>query len=504
MRYNKNYCFTYTRENWGRTVKQNIFGREYNLLNDAFEFIMRKGQNHSFFCLLLLCFIMNGCKKIVEIPEPINSITTKETFQTDALATSAIMGIYSHMSSLGNLYYSNGAITIFAGLSADELNAFGQSDNQFQNNTLTPDNGDVVGGFWTPPYFDIYMANAAIEGIEASQTLSNAIKKQLIGEAEFIRAFCHFYLVNLFGDVSLVTTTSWPTTSLMSRTPASQVYQQIISDLKDAQNSLASDYSISGDERTRANKWAATALLARVYLYTNKYDSAEAQANLIINNSAFSLSTDLNSTFLAKNNNEAIFQLETSNTSPYAIPEAQQFIPRNQRSSPKYILTDQLLGAFELGDQRMASWVKSTTYSGVTYYFPYKYKVRLGQDGNITEYNMVLRLAEQYLIRAEARAKQNNLDGAIKDLNVIRERAGLSDLSSTLNQSQVLDAISQENRIEFFAEWGHRWFDLKRVAKANELLGPIKGANWQATDELYPIPLSEIQRDPNLKQNAGY
>jgi hypothetical protein len=92
-------------------------------------------------------------------------------------------------------------------------------------------------------YYDIYMANAAIDGLQASTTLSTATKNQLTGEAKFLRAFINFYLVNLFGDVPLVMTPAWASTSLMSRTPAAQVYQQIIADLKDGQKLLPADYS---------------------------------------------------------------------------------------------------------------------------------------------------------------------------------------------------------------------------------------------------------------------
>src|SRR5207245_162544 len=101
-----------------------------------------------------------------------------------------------------------------------------------------------------------------------------------------------------------------------------------------------------------------------------------------------------------------------------------------------------------------------------------------------TEYYMMLRLAEQYLIRAEARAQQNNLAGSILDLNVIRTRAGLQNLSASLTQAQVLRAVEQERRIELFAELGHRWLDLKRTGQATAILAPIK-PNWNSNAQLY-------------------
>lgn len=136
--------------------------------------------------------------------------------------------------------------------------------------------------------------------------------------------------------------------------------------------------------------------------------------------------------------------------------------------------------------------------------FPIQIQNPTNSAGNISEYYTPLRLAEQYLIRAEARANQDNLNGAVDDLNVIRKRAVLTTLLNSLTQAQVLAAVAQENRIEFFAEWGHRWLDLKRTGQADAVLGSLKGSNWQTTDQLYPIPISEILRDPNLEQNPGY
>jgi hypothetical protein len=136
-----------------------------------------------------------------------------------------------------------------------------------------------------------------------------------------------------------------------------------------------------------------------------------------------------------------------------------------------------------------------------TYYYPYKYKIV--SNATISEYSMVLRLAEQYLIRAEARV-QNNLPGAIGDLNVLRARASLPALSTTLSPAQVTTAIEHERQVELFTEFGHRWLDLKRTGRADAVLGQLKGANWQPTDVLYPLPLTEIQTNQNLTQNPGY
>jgi len=467
---------------------------------------MRFKAIFSDFLILSLLLGSFACTKLVKIPEPLSTVTTTETFATTAKANSALAGIYNNMMTTG---CPGAQLSADAGMSADELNYFG-SPNLFQENLLSS-TSSVSDIFWTTGYYNVYQANAAIEGLQASTTLTATTKAELTGEAKFLRAFCNFYLVNLYGDVPLLLSTSYSENSLMSRTPKADVYLQIIEDLKQAQAALRNDYSAGNGERIRANSWAATALLARVYLYTGKWDSAEAQSTAIINDAGdFMLVTDLDSISIV-NNTEAILQLQqsyNSSTGTSATTDGYTFNPYDENTPPAYYLTDQLLLAFEPNDLRRIAWVDSVNFDDGTgvrpYYYPYKYKIRTTTADDITEYTVILRLAEQYLIRAEARAHQNNgLQGAIDDLNVIRSRAGLPALNSTLTQSQVLAAVTQERRIEFFGEFGHRWLDLHRTSQADAVLKPIK-PNWVPTAILYPIPFSEIQTDPNLTQNPGY
>jgi hypothetical protein len=115
---------------------------------------------------------------------------------------------------------------------------------------------------------------------------------------------------------------------------------------------------------------------------------------------------------------------------------------------------------------------------------------------------VILRLAEQYLIRAEAEANLDNLIGAITDLNMIRNRAGLPNTTAS-DKTTILLAIENERQAELFCEGGNRWFDLKRTNRANKILSSEK-ANWKQSAALYPIPQTEINADPNLTQNIGY
>lgn len=181
--------------------------------------------------------------------------------------------------------------------------------------------------------------------------------------------------------------------------------------------------------------------------------------------------------------------------------EGSVIIPASPSVTPTYLCTPALLNAFEASDSRKINWIQSRVFSGQTVYYPYKYKVQ--QNSVITEYYVLLRLAEQYLIRAEARAQQNSIAGALADLNIIRNRAGLMNTSAG-DRPALLSAIEHERRIELFAEWGHRWFDLKRTNRANAVLGTLKPSTWQSTDVLWPIPSGQILLNSSLTQNPGY
>jgi hypothetical protein len=444
-----------------------------------------------------------SCTKLVQVPEPVNTITTTETFSTDANSTSAVVGIYYNMTNGVNgngLDWSNGLTTFCAGQSADEMLIYSNGDPnvaQFQNNTLNSLN-NYLGTFWDNPYFEIYEANAAIAGLQASSTVTPSVKTELMGESYFTRAYCYFYLVNLFGNIPLVTTTEWAQTADLPNATPTQIYQQMVSDLGVAESTLPADFSVGNGQRIRPNKWAAAALLARVYLFEGNWMGADSAASAVLGSSLFKL-TGLDSVFLA-NSLEAIWQLQPAGGSNYATYEANNNLPQPLNSGyPNYILTTQLQNAFDSGDLRAVDWLDSTNYGGTYVYYPFKYKVQSASVSDIPEFYMMLRLGEQYLIRAEAEAH-----GA--DLNVIRARAGLPAYAGATDSSSVLTAIQHERRVELFCEQGMRWFDLKRWGIAANALDTIAGKPnpWNPDQLLYPIPIGEIKADPKLQQNLGY
>jgi hypothetical protein len=444
--------------------------------------------------LFLFSLAIPSCQKFIEVAPPINQLDVSSVFADDKTATAAIVGIYSDMefSSPISTY-----LTLLPGLSADELSSTSSDKGflDFATNTYLPNN-QYTAAIWSI-YSNVYEANSCIQGIQNSSGLTPEAKKQLKGEALFSRAFCYFYLVNLFGDVPLITATDYRVNDTVSRTPSARVYQQIITDLVTAQSLLSPDYPT--DQRVRPNLWTATALLSRVYLYTNNWTNAESQASSIINSGLYTLSSP-GSVFL-NNSNETIWQLMPVIPS-LNTQEAILFIPGSTTQIPTYPLTNDLVNAFEPGDNRISAWTGNTVVGNQTFYYPYKYKITGGSPAN--EYHVLFRLAEQYLIRAEARIQQGKITGAVEDLDTIRSRAGLTPLPVSLTPGQVAVALQQERRIELFAELGHRWLDLKRTNKVDQVIGTLKPSTWQPTAALWPVPQDQRSANPSLSQNKGY
>jgi hypothetical protein len=458
--------------------------------------------------LLALTVAGGGCKKFLEVDPSKTEVPTGQVFSSDQNAQLAIAGLYT---GLKNAFHFN--TTLLPAFSADELTYFVSDVNY---DPIQADNVNVTNSatqsLWDDFYSAIYNANSIIENAQASTGMSDAFKTQIIGEAKFFRAFSHFYLVNIFGKVPLVTTTDVTRTMYLSRTSVDSVYQQIEADLKDAMNVLPGDYSISGGERIRVNKWAAVALLARVYLYTKDWVDAEAMSTAVMGSSNYALQTSANIGMVFKeDNSEAILQLQRSVGNTY---EGGSFLDYYYYYGYfNYYIQPGLLAAFEPGDLRKSTWVLTATYSNYggsgTFSTPFKYQRYTYTPAD--EYYMFLRLGEQYLIRAEARAQQNNVSGAQADINAIRNRAGLGNTTAT-DQPSLLAAIEQERRVELFCEWGHRWFDLKRwpsltspatKTRADDVLGALK-STWTSTAILYPIPVTAMAANPYLVQNPGY
>lgn len=451
-----------------------------------------------------------SCKKFLNVGAPKTELVSELVFGDEVTAANAMVSIYGDMMNSNNFISDYGSQ--YLGYASDELKSIASPISPYYTNSLTTVNDD----FWSAGYKYIYQANAVREGVERS-SLPDSTKNQLTGETIFIRAFCHFYLVNLFGDIPYINSTDYRVNNLAVREPVSQVYDKILKDLLQARD-LVRNYYMDGSnkeylygtpEKVRPNKAVVTAMIARVYLYMGNWAKAEEEATSLINNPRYSLPATLTDVFL-KNSPETIWQLQPSNPAYLNGYSGYNYI-LNGSYGTRPILMDALWNAPEPGDKRKSVWMGTYSSFMGSQHFSYKYRIASAYSP-ATEYYMVFRLGEQYLIRAEARANQNNVAGAADDLNILRARAretpaDLPPYPATLNQGDCLIAVAHERQVELFTEWGHRWLDLKRTGKADQVLGPLKGSTfWQTTDQLFPIPQAQLDLNPNMSghQNPGY
>jgi hypothetical protein len=461
--------------------------------------------NHTVKQLLLItaiCCCSSSCNTILNVDNPTDKIVGDDLFNDKDSAESAVLGIYATISGTSNIF--TGAITQYPAIYGDEATYTGQtvSTMEFYQGTISTTNSFMETNFWGTTYRLIYQINTCLEKLNGSKALPLATKNQLSGECKFLRAFIYFHMIQLFGEVPLITGTDYRANENIGRTDMILIKELIEADLRSAKELLPAVYP--GNEKVRANRWAAAALLARYYLYQQKWAKAEDEASEIINTGQYRL-TEPNSVFLA-NSTEAIFQILPV-LPGYNTMEGNTFVPA-ESVRPSYALTTSLINDFEVNDKRWLSWVKSKEINGTTYYYPFKYKKKIDFSANfsLTEYNMILRLSEVLLIRAECRVFTNLLPGAVADLDSIRQRAGLPLISVTypdISGIKLAEKILHERRIEFFIECGHRWFDLKRTGKAYTTLLTIK-PGWKVENGLWPIPQAQIALNPNLYQNPGY
>lgn len=467
-----------------------------------------------FSCLasVIAITIIAGCKKVIDIGPPKTLVNAANVYSTNGTAEAVVAGLFSTMSGSGQMFSGTSSFSVQEGLAADELKYYSTTaggNTFFYTNTLNAQSPY----YWPEIYSEVFTCNSAVIGLTspAASSLTPAIQQQLLGDVKFVRAYDYFNAVNLFGDVPLVLGTDPAVNNMVGRTAAADVLAQVVKDLTDAQALLPDNQYLTlvaktTTDRILPNKQTATALLARVYLYNKDWKNAETQATSVISASSYLLEPVLTNVFL-KASRETIWQIQSTSTS-FANPDANAFVmvAAPNGLSNNYGISDGLKNAFETGDKRFDNWVGKLTSGATTYYFPYKYKQNGAPNGTYNEFPIMFRLAEQYLIRAEARAQQNNISGAQSDLNAVRTRAGLANTTAA-TQVDLLTAIYNERRIELFSEFGHRWFDLKRTGRLDAVMttaAPVKGGTWSAYKALIPIPATELILNANMKQNPGY
>jgi len=464
------------------------------------------------FAVLAIACISNlfvGCKDFVEIDAPQGELSSDNVFMSEETTESALIGLYQLLGYSYNGTFTEARIEQYTGISGDEITSNHRNTDvgAIGDNNIEIDNLIVFSDLWTDSYNKLILVNPIIEGLRDNNELSEDFRNQVLGEALFFRAFFHFHLVNIFGDIPYANTSFIAELNTLSRMPVAEVYQNMIIDLKEAQSLMADNYDHADGKRNRVNKSAATALLARAYLYTEDWANAEIEATKVIENPEYILEPNLDDVFL-KTTRESILQIsinESRNQNGYA----QTFVigrfgsPFGGGSWSAYELSDELFNAFEPGDDRFDHWVGIEDNSRGIFHYAHKYKKNsfFNRDAPVEEL-VFLRFAELFLIRAEARAHLDDVSGAQEDLNTIRNRASLGNTPANDKES-LLVAVAQERRVELMVEGGHRWYDLKRTGKVDEVVAPLKPM-WESTDALFPIPIQEILNNSNLVQNPGY
>ncbi|MET0298956.1 MAG: RagB/SusD family nutrient uptake outer membrane protein [Flavitalea sp.] len=434
-----------------------------------------------------LAILLTSCEKyLTEVPN--NAIPSENAIRDAGTARSAIIGAYDGVQS----YYAGNYPTL--GTITADLVVFNGTLSQYlqlDQNAIPTDNVTTVAAY-QGIYRTINAANSVIAGVPAvtDPLLTESEKNKILGEAYFIRALGYFDLARGWGGVQLQLT---PTSTIdaikgVKRSTLDQTYAQVLADLTKAEELLPEEAAI----RNRAQKSAARALRARLHLYQKNWEDAETYASLVIGSTKFELVTPYKSFFTTPfQSRESVFELAFSNNDRNTFWNL--WYPSSQGGQytlkPSADLISKLNNPL-VGGSRNA--VLAGTGANV-------YGVLYNTVGLSTDPSYVIRIAELYLIRAEARAQLDKLAEAKADLDAVRARAGLTGSTAT-TQPALLQAIEDENALEFAFE-SHRWFDLVRTGRAGTVLGITNQNFW-----LFPLPYSDVLSDPDLegKNNPGY
>jgi tetratricopeptide (TPR) repeat protein len=449
-----------------------------------------------FYLVLAGTLISSSCSKFLTV-EPQEAISDEITIVDENSAKTAVRGIYNQLESNGYYGYTFQTLGFFSG---DNIEYAG---SQIVNKQLT--NHDVKADLaalstaWAAIYNTINRANhviAKVPALPATATFTDAVKNGLVGEAYFVRALAYFDLARTWGGVQLVLT---PTTSASDKPKSKkaslqQTYAQVLADLTTAESLLTATTT----NRIRATRKTVWALRARLHLYLQQWDQAEAYATKIIDDNAnYKLIAPYNAFFAngATSTQESVFELYYTTT--VTNNQASQWLPGTKGGvgwiKPTSSLVTLLNNPLKGGNRNTVIQADAGSWFGALYY-------RVSGSGG-TDPAYLIRLAELYLIRAEARVQQDTPDKLAKgkeDLDAVRARAGLTGSTATL-KGDLLLAIEEENRLEFALE-NHRWYDLVRTGRAQTVLGIL-----DARKLLLPIPYGEVLVGyPELEQNPSY
>lgn len=435
-----------------------------------------------------LLLTQTSCDSILN-QTPANYVSDSGIIVDEASAKAALNGVYHRLAA--NEYYGGGIFNAAIYLSGDNVTWTGSLNYYYDYNThqYGADN-QLLASAWNAIYSTVNQANQVIDKVALLNNVSNTQKVRIISEATLIRSLAFFDLARTWGNVPLIReATSSPTQfSGVKQTDAKEVYREVITDVKSIYDGL---FAIA--DRAHVSKATADAFLARVYLYSEDWDSAEKYATRLIENTNYEL-VGYPTFMKQKQSSESIWELTYS--SSFQNNHSYYWLSSNNGGRHEWGPSKELVKLLSdplIGGARKAFYSDLSTAQVPDYYVGNLYYRSTGDDPAY-----LFRIAEQYLIRAEARIKKSTPDivGALADLNAVRRRSGVPDFNSQ-HVSEIIQAIEDENRVEFALE-PHRWFDLVRTHRATSVLG-IK--EYQTK---FPIPYNDILADPDLVQNENY
>ena len=420
--------------------------------------------------------------------KPDNYISDAAVIQTLSSAKAALNGAYHDLAS--SSYYGGQYFDAGVNLAADNVTWTGSLNYyyDFDTHQYSAEN-QLLSYAWYAIYATVNQTNQVIDKVTVLNDGSESERRRIIAEATVIRSLAFFDLARTWGNIPVVKqATSSPTQfDGVKQTKAKDVYQLVVDDVLAIYNDLS-----ESSDRVHVTRSAADAFLARVYLYLEQWDKAEQYASKVIDNGNYALGT-IQDLIDDKETAESIWELAysssfTNQQSTYWRSPDQG--GRHEWGPSKELM--QLLADPTVGGDRKAFYQDFSSAQVPDYFVGTLYH-RSTLDDDV----IIFRLAEQYLIRAEARANQQNVSGALSDLNIIRRRANISEIVDVASTQELLNLIADERRVELALE-PHRWFDLIRTGKAESVLG-IK--TYQT---IFPIPYNDIQADKDLVQNDNY
>ncbi len=458
-------------------------------------------MRNSLFLLLLLAISFSSCKRFLDI-EPKGSVPDDITIYDKTSAQTALNGAYRQLGSQG--YYGENFVTLGYFPSGDiQNNTTGGAANLVNVNFRSDDANFNTS--WNAIYNAINRANHVITkvpSIPSNSQFSEELKKQIIAEAKFIRAVSYFDLARGWGGVQifLTPTADVKTRPVVARSTIQQTYEQVLKDLTEAEADLP-----ESNNRIRATKQSARALRARLHLYKKDWTDAVSYASKLIDDkSNYELVKPFSAWFLnnVTGTKESIFEIQYSAQNQSSL-RAQMQHP-SKGGTYRYAPNDRFVALLkdpDISGGRKAL-IDSVKQGNTTLWFGNLY-----YRNPATDPSYVLRIAEMYLIRAEAYTQLDKLQEGLDDLNLIRGRSNVPLLQlgqDVTTKEDVLEAIEAERRIEFAWE-GHRWFDLARTGRAKTVLEALDPkTKVDAWEYVFPIPVTQTQLDPALIQNPGY